>query len=99
MDPVSHSDKLSVTLPEPPPVGDAPAASGKRPIRVRDARSARRMLSRVIDTLQGGSVAKEDRETLRLLVYALSVFTQIFRECEFEERLRQLEAAAGVQKI
>jgi hypothetical protein len=92
---ISPNDRPSLPemaeLPQPPGAG----RPTKRPVRVRDVRSARKVLSRIILELQRGPAERDTRDTYRLLVYSLSVFAQMYQDAELEERICGLENAAS----
>lgn len=58
------------------------------PIRVTNLRAAKRLLSRLIYQLQSGEI---QGTTAKDLTYLLSVFVNIFKQMELEERLNLLE--------
>jgi hypothetical protein len=59
-----------------------------RPVTVRDARSAKRLLGKIIVALQKGTVSSY---LAKDLCYLLSVYVQICQSSDFEERLEKLE--------
>jgi hypothetical protein len=59
-----------------------------RPVKVRTLRDAKRLLSRTITQLQAGTVTGQAAKDL---TYLLSVFVQLVRDYELEERIEKLE--------
>jgi hypothetical protein len=66
-----------------------PTHPQRRPVLVKDAADARKLLGRIIFQFQKKEV--EDNAA-RLLCYMLSVFVNICSDTDIEERLRKLEA-------
>lgn len=65
-------------------------STAPRPIKVRNLRSAKRLLSRLITQLQAGQITGQDAKDL---TYLLSVFVMLVRDHELEERIESVEAA------
>lgn len=63
--------------------------SSKRPIKVKDLKSARRLLSRLIIELQADSI--ESRKA-KDLTYLVNSYVQIFKDSQLEARISELEA-------
>jgi len=59
-----------------------------KPIKVTNLRAAKRLLSRLIYQLQSGEI---QGTTAKDLTYLLSVFVNLFKQMEFEQRLEMLE--------
>jgi hypothetical protein len=83
----------STSEPAQPETGKAlvltPPPRPLRPVRVRDLRSAKRLLSRLISQLQRAEV---EPVYAKDLTYLLSVFIGLVRGSELEDRVRKLEA-------
>jgi hypothetical protein len=62
----------------------------KRPIKVRDVRTAKRLLSNIILQVQKNEILSE---TARLLVYCLSTYVSICKDSDFETRLVTIEGS------
>ena len=72
-------------------IGKTDETQGERrpkAIRVSSIKDARRLLSRLISQLQQGTVLSRDAKDL---TYLLSIYVQITRESDLEERLEALE--------
>jgi len=72
----------------PAVMGSTPSALERKPIVVRDARSAKRLLGRLIVAMQKREILRSEAKDL---CYLLSVFVQIHRESDLEERIVKLE--------
>lgn len=72
----------------PAVMGSTPSALERKPIVVRDARSAKRLLGRLIVAMQKREVLGSEAKDL---CYLLSVFVQIHRDSDLEERIVKLE--------
>lgn len=60
-------------------------------IKVSDLNSCRRLFTRMITLIQKEEIG--DKQA-RLLTYVLSAFVNVFKEAEFEERIKKLEERA-----
>jgi hypothetical protein len=67
----------------------SPPPRALRPVRVRDLRGAKRLLSRLISQLQRGEV---ESAYAKDITYLLSVFIGLVRGHELEDRVRKLES-------
>jgi hypothetical protein len=63
-----------------------------RPVKVRSLKDAKRLLSRLIVQLQSGQVKGSDAKDL---TYLLSVFLQLVRDHELEQRIKRIEQTIG----
>ena len=72
----------------PAVMGSTPSALERKPIVVRDARSAKRLLGRLIVAMQKREILRSEAKDL---CYLLSVFVQIHRDSDLEERIVKLE--------
>ena len=61
----------------------------ERPIR--NCKDARRLLSRIISDFRAGKILGADAKTM---AYLLSVYVQITKDTELEERISRLEKSA-----
>ncbi len=59
-----------------------------KPIRISNLRDARRLLGRLIYEFQKGTIVNQDAKDLCYLVIS---FCQVLKDCEFEERITNLE--------
>lgn len=66
---------------------------GKTPIIIEDLKDAQILISKIIYDLQ---VNKIEEARAKTLCYALTVAIQIYRESEFEQRLRELESKLSI---
>lgn len=66
-----------------------------RGVRVRTLKDAKRLLSRLITQLQAGTIEGKNAKDL---TYVLSVFVQVVKDSDIEERLTKLEEANGRRK-
>lgn len=66
----------------------------RRVIRLRDCRTARRLLSRLAVELQETPGDRDLQVMVRLLTHLVSVFVQSVAAADFEERLTALEERA-----
>ena len=69
--------------------GDPPPALEKE---IRNVKDARRLLSRIISEFRAGKIEGTDAKTM---AYLLSVYVQITKDTELEERILQLEKTAA----
>ena len=72
---------------------NSPLSLRENPIRVRNLRDAKKLLSRLLVSFQRGEV--EGREA-KDLAYLLSVFVQVVKDAELEKRIDRLEERASV---
>lgn len=79
-------------IPVPHGMGNpSPILAGTIP-RIRTAKDAKKLLGRLISQFTKGTVQSDDAKTL---AHLLSVFIQAHQAVDLEERLEQLETAAG----
>jgi hypothetical protein len=71
-----------------------PLLSGGIPA-IRNVKTAKRLLSRLIAGFVRGEIAGQDAKTL---AYLLATYCQIVKESDFEERLAALEQDTSVSK-
>lgn len=80
---------LTSSLQKPDLEGKADSTPpGGRPVMVRDVRTAKRLLGKIILQIQRGQILSE---TARLLTYCLSTYVSICKDHEFEDRLEEIE--------
>jgi len=80
-------------LPEKPQSNDSKKDTGTLPpILIRDLRSCKRLLGRLIVQLQKGEIAESYSKTL---AYLLTVYCELACAADFEERLKKLEIKEG----
>jgi len=66
-----------------------------RPVKVRSLKDAKRLLSRLIVQLQSGQVTGQAAKDL---TYLLSVFLQLVRDHELEQRIKRIEQTMEEKK-
>jgi hypothetical protein len=69
------------------------AEKSRRPVRVSDAKSAKRLLSRILLQLQK---QKFDVGVARCMVNALEAYVKMLSGAEVEERLNRIEKGLGI---
>ncbi len=67
----------------------------KKPIEVRNLRTAKRLLSRIITAFQRNEIEDSRAKTL---AYLLVSYVSLTRDYEFEERISKLEQMKGIVK-
>jgi hypothetical protein len=67
---------------------NSPALLKERPIRVGNLKDAKKLLARLLVAFQRGEIDGRDAKDL---AYLLSVFIQLAKDVELEERVKQLE--------
>ncbi|MCX6141989.1 MAG: hypothetical protein NTZ35_02095 [Ignavibacteriales bacterium] len=75
---------------------NSPLSLKEKPIKVKNLRDAKKLLSRILVAFQRGEL--EGREA-KDLAYLLSVWVQIVKDADLEERIRLLEAKTGGKEI
>jgi hypothetical protein len=74
------------------PARNTPISLREKPLRVRSLRDAKKLLARILVAFQRGEMGGRDAKDL---AYLLSVWVQIAKDVELEERLVMLENHFG----